>query len=136
MSDSNRDDYIVGELRDVKDSVDELRRDTSSMDKTLTEYKTTFDHHMRQDELMFGEFKRMNDILLENTQSLKEHIHRTALLEDHYVKMDNRLNPLEIESIKRKAVKEWTKNSILFLAKIVGGAAALVAVIAAIKAMM
>lgn len=71
----------------IKDSLEKLSDDVKNVDKTLTEYKVSFDHHILQDEKMYEEFKRMNDVLVQNTESLKEHMHRTALLEETIIKI-------------------------------------------------
>ena|SRR5581483_5977977 len=136
MADDKKDDYIIRELRDVKESMHDLRKEASNIDKTLVEYKASFDHHIKQDELMYEEFRKMNEVLMENTASLKEHIHRTNLLEDAVMKMDTRLAPLEIEKIKRQALKDFIFSGSVWLAKIVGGAGALIGLIAAIHKYM
>lgn len=109
----------------IKDSLEKLSDDVKNVDKTLTEYKVSFDHHILQDEKMYEEFKRMNDVLVQNTESLKEHMHRTALLEETIIKIDQRLSPIEKEKIEKEAVKAWMKNT----AVIVGKAAAVVGAI-------
>jgi hypothetical protein len=133
MSDDRKDNYILDELRDIKDSVEECNDNTHKLSKSLAEYKVAFDHHTKQDELMYEEFKRMNDILQQNTDSLKEHMLRTSLLEDVVVKIDSRLQPIEIEKIEKEAVKKATKNFILLAAKVAGGLSALAAFIAAVS---
>jgi L-serine deaminase len=133
MSDDRKDDFILDELKSIKDLVDECNKNTNEVSKSLAEYKVAFDLHTKQDELMYEEFKRMNDILQQNTDSLREHMLRTSLLEDVVVKIDSRLQPIEIEKIEKEAVKKATKNFILLAAKVAGGLSALAAFIAAVS---
>ena len=133
MSDNRKDDYILDELKDIKDSVDECNKNTNDVSKSLAEYKVAFDLHTKQDELMYEEFKRMNDILQQNTDSLREHMLRTSLLEDAVVKIDGRLQPIEIEKIEKDAVRKAAKNLLLLAAKVAGGLSGLIAFIAAVK---
>lgn len=136
MSDSRKDDYILDELKDLKQTIEEGNKASHKIATSLAEHKVAFDLHTKQDELMYEEFKRMNDILQQNTDSLREHMLRTSLLEDAVVKIDGRLQPIEIETIKKAAVKEATKNFILLSAKVVGGLGALVALIAGLQALL
>lgn len=133
MSDDRDNDYILDELKNIKGSVDECNKNTNEVSKSLAEYKVAFDLHTRQDELMYEEFKRMNDILQQNTNSLKEHMLRTSLLEDAVVKIDGRLQPIEIEKIEKQAVRKAMKDLFLLAVKVVGGLSGLVAFIAAVK---
>ena len=115
-------DYILEKLDDVSDTC-------SRIDKEVVGHKVALDEHIKQDEKMYEEFKRMNDILQQNTDSLKEHMLRSEMLEHMIVKMDSRLSPLEIKEIQRVAVKDWLKNNSILMAKLlgaVGGAVTLV----------
>ena len=63
----------------IQDKVDEVSSTVHKIDKDLAIHKSTFDDHLKQDERMYEEFKRMNDILQQNTESLKEHMHKIDL---------------------------------------------------------
>lgn len=108
---SDKIDYIQHKIDDVADTCVKI-------DKELALYKAAFDAHLEQDEKMYEEFKRMNDILHENTLSLKEHIHRTNLLQDMVAKMDQRLSPVELEHIQKVAVKTWVYDKLKLMGKI------------------
>lgn len=114
------DQFIRDALNEIRDHVKEVDSHVDAVDKTLAEYKVTFEHHTQQDELMYEEFKRMNNILQENTESLKQHMKRTALLEETVVKMDQRLEPIELERIKKQAVNSWLMSRAVIIAKIIG----------------
>jgi hypothetical protein len=120
MSDSydTKLDYVVSRLDAVVDACNKI-------DKDLTEHKAVFDAHLAQDERMYQEFKRMNDILAENTESLKEHMRRTTLLEKAILNMENRLNPIEIEFIEKNAVSKYVSSKVVIIAKIAGAMTAL-----------
>lgn len=117
-SDSKKIDYI-------QEKVDSLNSTCSNIDKEVALQKQAFDDHLRQDERMYDEFKRMNDILQQNTDSLKEHMAQTSLLKEVVMKMDARLQPIEIEYIQKTAVKDWLMSKTKLIAK-VGGAVSVV----------
>ena len=110
-SDSKKIDYI-------QEKVDSLSDTCANIDKEVALQKQAFDDHLKQDERMYGEFKRMCDILQENTDSLKEHMAQTFLLKEVVMKMDARLQPIEIEYIQKTAVKDWVMSKAKFLAKV------------------
>lgn len=117
-SDSKKIDYI-------QDKVDSVSATCTNIDKIVALQKQAFDDHLKQDERMYDEFKRMNDILQQNTDSLKEHMAQTHLLRDAIMKMDARLQPIEIEYIQKTAVKDWAMGKAKLIAKI-GGAISMV----------
>ena len=119
MSDSKKLDYIQGKVDSVAETM-------ANMDKDLALQKCALESHTQQDEKMYEELKRMNDILQQNTESLREHMHRSDLLEDLLVKIDQRLSPIEIEFIQNAAVKAWIMHKVKIIAKI-GTAVAAVA---------
>lgn len=120
-------------LSKIDQKLDEVSGSIHKVDKEVALQKAAFDEHIKQDEKMYEEFKRMNDILQQNTESLKEHMHRTELLEDIVKKMDARLSPVEVRHIEEEAVKKHRKEVFIMSAKIVGALAAAVAVIAFFK---
>lgn len=117
---------IKNELKDIRDKIDEVSDTCHKIDKDVAVQKTSFDDHLKQDELMYSEFKRMNDILQENTSSLKEHMQQTMLLKDMVLKMDARLSPMEVKHIETNAINKWRKDRIILAAKVIGAVVALV----------
>jgi hypothetical protein len=118
MPDNKKIDYI-------QNKVDSVAKIVISIDKDMALQKAALEAHTKQDERMYDEFKRMNNILQENTSSLKEHMQQTDILKDMVVKMDERLSPMEVEYIQKNAVKNWVMIKVKFLGKI---GAALIAV--------
>lgn len=120
-------------LLKIDNKIDDVSDSIHKVDKELALHKATFEQHIKQDELMYEEFKRMNDILQQNTESLKEHMHRTELLEDIVKKMDSRLSPVEIRHIEEEAVKRHRHDMMMKTAKIVGALTALGGLLVALK---
>ncbi len=102
----------------IQDKVDEVASIVHKIDKEQALQKATFEDHLTQDERMYQEFMRMNNILQENTASLREHMLRTDMLETLVMKVDARLAPIEIDRIKKDAVKAWLKNAATVTAKV------------------
>lgn len=117
-SDDKKFEYIQERLDTVIDKVHEIN-------SSLGAHSANFAAHIKQDEGMHEELKRSNDILAENTESLKTHMHRTALLEDYLKKVDQRFTPIELEHIKRQAVKENNIAMLKLVAKIGGAVGAI-----------
>jgi thiaminase len=107
-------------LLKIDNKIDDVSDSIHKVDKELALHKAAFEQHIKQDELMYEEFKRMNDILQQNTESLKEHMHRTELLEDIVKKMDARLSPVEIRHIEEEAIKRHRKEMLIKTGKIRG----------------
>lgn len=105
-------------LAKISDKLDDLSTVSNKIDKDLALHKSQFDQHIQQDEKMYEEFKRMNDILQQNTNSLKEHMHRTELLEELVTKMDSRLMPIEKAKIELDAVKRHKHEQLVRWGKI------------------
>ena len=114
MSDNKKIDYIQSRIDSVADSVA-----TMSTDAALQ--RAALENHTKQVEDMYEQLKRMNNILQKNTDSLKEHMHRTDLLEGIVVKMDERFTPIEVAHLENAAIKHWIYDKSKFVAK-VGGA--------------
>ena len=112
-------------IDDIRSKVSDMSDTLHEIDKKVAMQKMAFDDHIKTDELMYQEFKRMNDILQSNTESLKEHMYRTSLLEEIVQKIDARLAPLEIQNIKQNAVREWMKDRAVLAAKIFGAITAI-----------
>jgi chromosome segregation ATPase len=119
MSDSRKIDQI-------QSKVDQVAETLNKIDKDVALQQAALEAHTKQDEKMYEEFKRMNDVLQENTESLKVHIQNNMLLKDMIQKMDDRLSPIELEHIQKTAVREWVLRTSKLIAK-VGGAIGVVA---------
>ena len=115
MSDSRKIDQI-------QSKVDQVAETLNKIDKDVALQQAALEAHTKQDEKMYEEFKRMNDVLQENTESLKVHIQNNMLLKDMIQKMDDRLSPIELEHIQKTAVREWVLRTSKLIAKV--GAAA------------
>lgn len=127
---------LEDKLNHIRDKVDEVSDTVYKIDKEVALQKAAFDAHMEQDEKMYEEFKRMNDILQENTLSLKEHMAQTMLLRDMCLKIDARLAPLEVKDIEQKAIKEYRKERIIMIAKVLSALAAIVGIIMGAKPLL
>src|SRR5579884_1445300 len=115
MSDSRKIDQI-------QSKVDQVAETLNKIDKDVALQQAALEAHTKQDEKMYEEFKRMNDVLQENTESLKVHIQNNMLLKDMIQKMDDRLSPIELEHIQKTAVREGVIRTSKLNAKV--GAAA------------
>jgi DNA-directed RNA polymerase sigma subunit (sigma70/sigma32) len=111
MADDKKLDYIQERVDTVVDRVADLS-------KSIEALKTSFEHHVGQDEKMYEELVRLNDTLDHNTASLKEHMRRTDLLEDYVKGVDARFSPLEMELLRKKAVGSWISQHMKFIAKL------------------
>jgi uncharacterized membrane protein YheB (UPF0754 family) len=125
----------------IQEKVEEVSDTVHNIDKELAIHKTTFNDHLKTDEKMYEEFVRMNDILMANTESLKEHMHRTnvaeqrqGLLEDLVKSIDIRLSPFETHKLEEEAVKKYRNEKLKRIMKILGLIGAIVGIIAGIKA--
>lgn len=124
----------------IKDKVEDISDTVHKIDKDLAVHKSTFDEHLRQDEKMYEEFRRMNDILQQNTESLKEHMHRTELAEKQLVileelakNIDARLSPIEKDRIEKEAILKYRNDKLFKIAKILGIIATIIGIIVSIK---
>jgi hypothetical protein len=116
---------LDNKLNKIRDKIDEVSDTIYKIDKEVALQKASFDEHTKQDELMYSQLKRMNDILQENTLSLKEHMSQTMLLRDMVVKMDARMAPLEIKHIEDNAIKHFRRDKLILILKVLGAIAAL-----------
>ena len=119
MADNSKLDYIQERIDVVVDTCNKTAVDIALQ-------KAALDSHTKQDEEMYAELKRMNDILQSNTESLKEHMSNNILLKDMVKTINKRLDPIELEFIEKNAVKAWVVVRVKFIAKL-GTAAAAVA---------
>jgi septal ring factor EnvC (AmiA/AmiB activator) len=111
MPDNKKLDYI-------QERIDAACESLAKIDKDVAIQRTSLEAHTKQDEQMYEELRRMNDILQSNTESLKEHMQNNVLLKEMIVKMDNRLNPIEQERLEAAAVQAFATNKLKLLLKI------------------
>jgi len=119
MPDSKKLDYIQERVDVVADTI-------AKIDKDVAVQKVALESHTKQDEDMYAELKRMNDILQANTESLKAHMNNNVLLKNMVETINRRLDPIELEFIEKNAVKAWVVVRVKFIAKL-GTAVAAVA---------
>jgi DNA-directed RNA polymerase sigma subunit (sigma70/sigma32) len=126
MSDDKKKiDYIQERVDTVVDKVHEIG-------KNLEGHMATFQAHTAMDEGMYAELRRSNDILQENTNSLKDHMYRTDLLETYVRSLDSRFSPIEMEQLRKRAVSDWWFGKVKLTGKLgaalsAGGAIVIVA---------
>lgn len=118
MADDSKLDYIQERVDTVVDRV-------ADISVSVEKLKTTFEHHISQDESLKSEFARMADTLSDNTSSLREHMRRTDLLEQYVKSVDARFTPLELEMIRKKAVNSWIIAKLKLVAKLGAAVSAL-----------
>jgi hypothetical protein len=102
----------------IQDKVDSVVDIVNRIDKAQALQQAAFETHTIQDEQMHAELRRMNDTLMLQHQSLKEHMENNVLLRDMIVKMDDRLSPIEKERLERAAVRKFTADKLVFLLKV------------------
>lgn len=126
---------IETKIEEMSSQVAEISEVVHKIDKEVALHKASFDEHIRQDEKMYEEFKRMNDILQTNTESLKEHMHRTevaekqlCILEDLAKNIDMRLSPFEKEKIENEAIKQYRNENLVRIGKVIGLIATIVGI--------
>src|ERR1035437_1642107 len=109
----------------IQDKVDEVASTVHKIDIEVALQKASFEDHLAQDARMYQEFVRMNNILQQNTDSLKEHMQQTMILKDMVVKMDDRFTPIETKHIRDGVIEEYKaerkmkiRNWLVFLAKV------------------
>jgi len=124
-----KEDYVLKTLEKLEKSVDNVDNKCDRIDTTLAVMTAKFEEHLKQDEKMYEEFKSMVQILRENTDSLKEHVLRTNTLQDMVIGINNRLEPIEQDRLKKAAVTEFIKSKAAFWAKIGGAAGGIITII-------
>lgn len=98
--------------------IDQIVEAVAKIDKEVALQKAALETHTRQDESMYEELRRMNNILQQNTDSLKEHMQNNMLLKEMIVKMDDRLSPIEQERLEKLAVRSWATDKLKLILKI------------------
>jgi exonuclease VII small subunit len=117
---------LIEEMRTIETYIKTIENKINELDKSLVEYRVSMQNHITTDQDMYAELKRMNDILAQNTESLKVHIHRTELLEEMAIKIANRITQLEIKQIEERAIEKWTSDKIMLIGKIMASILAII----------
>lgn len=119
MSDDRVDDILIRGLDKVDRKCDEIKDDVDDLTRHFEKHEAAFERHQETDEKMYQELHRMNNILQENTESLREHMHRTENVEntqsvqnEALMKIDDRLQVIEEKDMKKEAVKEFIAGSV------------------------
>lgn len=123
-------------LEKMDEKLDNVVDSIYKVDKEVALQKAAFDEHIKQDEKMYDELKRMNNILQQNTDSLKEHMHRTDLLEQMLSKMDQRLSPLELQRVEEEAIKKYRNDKLIKYGKVLGVIATAIGILVAMKPLL
>jgi hypothetical protein len=117
----------------LADKLDNVNEKVSDINSKLEVHIARFDSHVEHEEHREVALQRHTNVLQANTDSLKDHMRRTDILETYVKKIDERFTPVEQEALRKKAVAEWWKNKVLFLAKLGGAIGALGAVASIFK---
>jgi chromosome segregation ATPase len=112
--------YVNKSIDKLEKAIEKIDEKCDNIDKTVALFGQRFEEHLKQDEKMYEEFKRMVDILAENTADMKHHISRTDELQDLVVALNNRLTPIEQEKLKKEAVKEFLMERAAKWGKVTG----------------
>ncbi len=123
-------------LKKIDETLDGVTESLHKIDKEQALQKAAFEAHTEQDEHMYSELKRMNDILQQNTESLKQHMQQTQLLKDTVLKIDARLAPIEVERIEAEAVKNYRNEKLKKYGKVLGIIATAIGILAACKPLL
>lgn len=107
MSGKNENEYLSKHLDKLEKTIEKVDEKCDHIDKSVALFGQQFEEHMKQDELMYSEFKRMVDILQDNTNDIKYHIARTDELQNLVTSINARLTPFEQEKLKKEAVREF-----------------------------
>lgn len=114
MADDKKLDYITDKLDFVADKIYEI-------DTNLQVHIARFESVAQDSAEDRRNIKRNTEVLQENTVSLQDHMKRTDILEAYVKGVESRFTPVEMDAMRRKAVNEWAKSRVFFLAKL-GGA--------------
>lgn len=120
-------------IDNLAEKLDSVTEKVSDIGTKLEVHLAKFEAHVDGERDRWEAIDRNTKILQENTESLKEHMQRTDLLENYVKKIDERFTPVEIASQRKQAVIEWWKNTMVFIAK---AGAAVTAGTAIIKALL
>lgn len=127
----------------IRERLDDVSATVHKVDKDIALYKHILEEHFKQDEKMYVEFKRMNDILQQNTDSLKEHMYRTelaekqlAVLEELARKIDERVSSIEEEKVRAQAISKYKHELVIKIGKVLGIITSLIALVSGIVSLL
>jgi predicted ribosome quality control (RQC) complex YloA/Tae2 family protein len=120
-------------LDNISDKLDSVVEKMFNMNTKLEVHIEKFESHAEQEERHQEALRRNTEVLQQNTESLKDHMQRTDLLESYVKKIDERFTPIELESLRQRAVTDWWKGKVMFLAKLGGAIGALGAIMGIVK---
>jgi len=112
---------MADKIDDLTEKMDNVTEKVSGIDTKLEVHLAKFEAHVDGERDRWEALNHNTKILQENTESLKEHMQRTDLLENYVKKIDERFTPVEIAAQHKLAVANWWKNTLVLIAKI-GGA--------------
>jgi chromosome segregation ATPase len=107
---------LTEEVKEANAAIKEIHRNLHSLDKNLLEMRTNFLNHIKSDEDMAKELRRMNDILEINTDDLKKHMYRSDLFEEAVQIINQKITAFEVQQIRKDALKDWFDQNIKRLA--------------------
>lgn len=107
-------DRVESKVGKLEDKVENLTVNIQRIQSTVQSQSNTLNDHIAvvaaKEARIAQELTRSNDILRENTDSLKEHIRRTELLENKLSSIDGRLCPIEQEFLRSQIIKNYIKD--------------------------
>lgn len=105
-------------IDNLAEKLDSVTEKVSDIGTKLEVHLAKFEAHVDGERDRWQALDRNTEILQQNTESLKEHMQRTDLLETYVKKIDERFTPVEVAAQRKQAVHDWWKNSIIFVAKV------------------
>lgn len=125
--DSDKIDLISKDLEFVKDTVQETGRRISSLEQSMVDFHKDFSDHISTDRQMGHEIVYIRKTLEKNTESLVEHMQRTALneasieeLKNISMKIDSRLQPLERSHVEKQTALKLIAKIGAFVGGLIG----------------
>ena len=102
----------------IDQKLDDLSQDIKDIKQTQIGHAIQFARHEESDKQMADDIHVIRKTLEKNTESLEEHMRRTAAaeqqilsLKDISVKMDSRLSPIEEERIEKETLHRLYKKA-------------------------
>jgi hypothetical protein len=126
MADHTKLDYIAERLDGVSEKVD-------TINTSLVAHIVKFEAHIEREEEDRQHLARNTEVLRENTASLQDHMRRTDALEVYVKKIDERFTPVELEAMRKRAVADFIKGQVVFLAKLGGALTAVGALVGIVR---
>lgn len=124
----------------MSDKIDNIAHKIDLVSDKVSEMSTKLEVHIAKFDIAAADaakdrvnISKNTDVLEANTGSLNEHMKRTDILEQYVKKIDERFTPVEMESIRKKAVADYAKARIILLGKLGGAIGALGALAGIVK---